>query len=64
MATAREALTSRIRTLNEQIQRLAAKAQALRNQRDQLVLDREALTDGEAAKIDSLQQQGVVRVED
>lgn len=64
MATTREALASKIRTLKEQIDRLAAKADALRTQRLALIAERDALTDPEAQKIDTLQQQGVVRVED
>ena len=60
---AREALTQRIRFLNEHIERLRVKALAANSERASLIEQRQALTDDDTTKIDALQASGVVKVE-
>jgi regulator of replication initiation timing len=64
MATTRDALTAKIRRLNEMIDRLQAKISAAKSERNGLIAERDALTIEDEAKLASLQTAGVVRVED
>lgn len=60
----REALTAKIRRLNEQIDVLQTKVLRLKSERATAIAERDALTLADEAKLASLQATGVVKVED
>lgn len=64
MPTTRDALTAKIRRLNEQIDRLQVKITALKSERATAIAERDALTLADEAKLASLQATGVVKVEE
>lgn len=64
MPTAKEAIAMRIRALREHKDRLLTKVESVDATISELVALRDGLTDVQAGKIDSLAEQGVVRVED
>lgn len=59
----RDALTARIRFLNERIDRLQVEIAAAKSERAGLIAERDALTDDEAAKVDRLADAGIVKVQ-
>lgn len=64
MTTTRDALTMKIRRLNEFIDRLQTKITAAKSERATLIAERDALTQADEARLASLQTAGVVKVED
>jgi translation initiation factor IF-3 len=64
MTTTRDALTMKIRRLNELIDRLQTKINTAKSERAGLIAERDALTLADEAKLESLQTAGVVKVED
>lgn len=59
----RDALTARIKFLNDRIDRLQVELNTAKSERATLIAERDALTDDEAAKVDRLADAGIVRVE-
>jgi len=60
----RDALTARLRFLNERIDKLQAEILAAKTDRAAVIAERDALTDADEAKVASLANVGVVKVED
>ena len=60
----REALTQRIRTINDRIDRLQGKINQARSERAELIAQRDALTLADEDKLLALQAAGVLKVED
>ena len=60
----REALTQRIRTINDRIDRLQLKINQAKSERAELIAQRDALTLADEDKLLALQAAGVVKVED
>lgn len=64
MTTAKEAIAMRIRGLRERRAVLEAKLATLDAEIDDIVSQRDGLTEVQAGKINALQARGVVKVED
>ena len=62
--SARDALTAKIKFKREHKDRLQVKLNAVTSEIADLIAQRDALTDGEASKVDDLARVGVVRVND
>lgn len=60
----REALTQKIKRLNDYIDRLQGNINRAKSERAGLIDERDALTQSDEDKLEALQAQGVVRVED
>ena len=60
----REALTQRIRTINDRIDRLQGKINQAKSERAELIAQRDALTLADEDKLLALQAAGVLKVED
>ena len=60
----REALTQRIRTVNDRIDRLQLKINQAKSERAELIAQRDALTLADEDKLLALQAAGVLKVED
>ena len=59
----RDALTAKIRFVNERIDKLQADLTAAKSEKAALVAERDGLTDDEAAKVDRLANAGIVKVQ-
>ena len=60
----REALTQKIRTVNDRIDRLQLKINQAKSERAELIAQRDALTLADEDKLLALQAAGVLKVED
>lgn len=60
---ARDALTARIRFLNERITKLQDELALSRSERATVIAERDALTPADEVKVESLRRAGVVKVE-
>jgi len=60
----RDALTAKIRFLNERIDKLQAELTAAKSDRAAVIAERDALTEADEAKVQNLANVGVVKVTD
>ena len=61
--SARDALTMRIKWMNDRIDKLQAELNAAKSERAALIAERDALTDADELKVTNLAKVGVVKVE-
>jgi len=59
----RDALTARIKFLNERIDKLQAEVQSAKAERATAIAERDALTEADELKVASLAKTGVVKVQ-
>jgi len=59
----RDALTARIKFLNERIDKLQAEIQTAKSERATVIAERDALTEADELKLTNLAKTGVVKVQ-